>query len=160
MTTILSIDQSFTSSGICIFEDGKMIHAERFVTDKALDIYERAWKVADKVVDVAKHFNVSHVGIEGLAFSKFGDATRDLAGLQFVIITRLRFIENMNVVIVPPNTVKKVATGKGNAKKEELLECLPPDIREVFDKMNLKKSTGLLDLTDAFWIGKSVENQI
>lgn len=156
---ILAIDQSFTSSGLIVFDGDNIIHAERYVSDTDKDIYERAWDVATRCVDVAKQFKVEYIGIEGLAFSKFGDATRDLAGLQFAIIARLRFVEGLDVVIVPPNTVKKVATGSGRAKKTELLENLPGDVRAMFDQMNLKKTTGLLDLTDAYWIGKAAQIQ-
>lgn len=156
---ILAIDQSYTSSGIVVLEGNKILYAERFVSNTELDIYERAWEVADRSIAVAKKFKVEYIAVEGLAFSKFGDATRDLAGLQYTMVTRLRFVEGYDVIIVPPNTVKKVATGKGNAKKEELMESLPKRVRAKFDKLGVKKTTGLLDLTDAFWIGKAAQIQ-
>ena len=156
----LAVDQSFTSSGIVVFnKKGDMFHCEKFASDDTLDVYERSWQVADHIIAVAKKHKVEYIAIEGLAFAKFGDATRDLAGLQYTIVTRLRFIEGFDVIIIPPNTVKKVATGKGNAKKELLMERLPPDIRASFDALGVKKTTGLLDLTDAYWIGKASELQ-
>lgn len=157
---ILSVDQSFTSSGLCVFVNGKLEKSELIKTSKDKGIYERAWDIASRILHVAKVFNVKYIGIEGLAFSKMGNATRDLAGLQFTIVTRLKFVENKNVIIVPPNTVKRVATGKGNAKKMDLVGALPKDVRESFDEMNAKKSTGLLDLTDAYWIGIATLQEI
>jgi len=152
---ILAIDQSYTSSGIVILEDGVMTHFELFKTDPSKDIFSRAWDAAIHMKSMAETYKPDHIIMEGLAFSKFGDATRDLAGLQFVMITILRFQEGYDVLVIPPNTVKKVATGKGNAKKEQLLECLPVDVKEQFVARGAKKTKGLYDLSDAYWIGKS-----
>lgn len=156
---ILAIDQSYTSCGNVVMNGDIVLFAERFVSDGSKDIYERAWEVTRRAVAVARRYKVEYICMEGLAFSKFGNATRDLAGLQYMMVAQLRFAERYEVLIVPPNTVKKVATGKGNAKKVELMEALPPEVREYFDDLGVKKTTGLLDLTDAFWIGKAGQIQ-
>lgn len=151
---LLAVDQSYTSSGLIVFENERMIHAERFCSNTELNMFDRAWEVSLKVRKLAKDWGVEAVALEGLAFSKFGNATRDLAGLQYTIINTLVHLDGQKVIVVPPNTVKKVATGKGNAKKEQLLECLPDAIRSHFeDKLDAKKTKGLYDLTDAYWIG-------
>lgn len=152
---ILAIDQSYTSSGIVILEDGEMTHFELFTTDPTKDIFSRAWEVATHINSMVLGRNPDHIVMEGLAFSKFGNATRDLAGLQFVIVTLLRFVTKYNVIIIPPNTVKKVATGSGKAKKEQLLEALPIAVKERFVAAGAKKTKGLYDLSDAYWIGQS-----
>lgn len=157
MKNILAVDQSYTSCGIVVLNKDIVTHAERFVTDKTLDIFERANQAAKHLVGVANTFDVEYVAIEGLAFSKVGNATRDLAGLQFTIVHELRFGEKYNIRIVSPNAVKKVATGKGNANKELLLEYLPKDALKKFESLGVKKTTGLLDLTDAYWIGRAAQ---
>lgn len=155
---ILGIDQSYTCSGITFFEDGEMIHCEVFKSPKSMDIYERSNLIANHILTVANTFKPDYVGIEGLAFGMRGDATRDLAGLQFVIINRLRFKGNYTVEVVAPNSVKKFATGSGKAKKEQLYEALPKNVKtHLVEDLNLKKSTGLYDVTDAYFIGKLVE---
>lgn len=151
---LLAVDQSFTSCGLIVMEDKKVIHLERFVTDKeTLDIFARAFQVAVRVDELAAGFNVDFIALEGLAFSKFGDATRDLAGLQFTIVVCVRELHGRSIEIIPPNTVKKVATGKGNAKKEDMYETLPPEVKNLIDAKKYKKTTGRYDLTDAYWIG-------
>lgn len=152
---ILAVDQSYTSSGIVILEDGQMTHFEIFSTDPSKDIFSRAWDASCHIKLMAERHNPDHVCMEGLAFSKFGNATRDLAGLQFVIVTVMRFLEKYSVIVIPPNTVKKVATGSGKAKKEQLLESLPSTVREQFIAAGAKKTKGLYDLSDAYWIGKA-----
>lgn len=154
---VLAIDQSYTCSGIVVLKDGRVLHAEKFTTDKTRDVFERAWSVVQRVVILARDYNPDVIGMEGLAFGGKGNATRDLAGLQFAITTHMRFVKGADVTIVAPGTVKKVATGKGNSPKELLLENLPNDVRKTFDDLGVKKTTGLLDLTDAYWIGRTIE---
>ena len=156
---IIAIDQSFRSTGICVFINGKLMHAEKYVSDESKDKFNRAWEIATYIRKITKTFDCDIVALEGLAFSSKGNATRDLAGLQFTIVTLLKFVEKLDVEIVAPNTVKKFATGKGNCKKTLMMDFLPPDVKLFFtDTLNLKKTTGLGDLTDAYFIGKTVEH--
>lgn len=152
---ILAIDQSFTSSGIVLLEDGVMTHAELFTSNDELDTFARVWEVTRHVRHLVEKFAPDLVAMEGLAFSKFGNATRNLAGLQYSLVTCIRYIDGKDVVIIPPNTVKKVATGNGQAKKEQMYDMLPDDTKEFFINMGAKKTKGLYDLSDAYWIGQS-----
>jgi len=153
---ILAIDQSYTSSGIIVFMDDEMIHAERFPTSKHDNIFKRAASVADRVERVAKEYEIDAIAMEGLAFGMRGSATRDLAGLQFVIAVHMQERHGYEVIIIAPLTVKKFATGSGKAKKEKMLECVPQNIKDYFgEKLGVKKTTGLLDMVDAYWIGKT-----
>lgn len=152
---ILSIDQSYTSSGIAVFEDGNFLRAEIFKSDPEKDIFSRVWDITQHIVGIAIKEKPDMIALEGLAFAKFGNATRDLAGLQFTLIVHLKYVHQFNIKVIPPNTVKKIATGKGNSKKEEMYECLPAGIKQVFLDMGAKKTKGLYDLSDAYWIGRS-----
>ena len=159
---ILAVDQSFTCTGIVVMNDRQsvdhipeMVHCEIFKTEKGKDIYLRSWEVVQKLCQMYSDHEPDVVALESLSFSSFGNATRDLAGLQFSIVTYLRYVHEYDVRIVPIGTIKKLATGRGNAKKMELLECLPKDVRKTFDDIGVKKTTGLLDLTDAYWLGRT-----
>lgn len=154
-SNILAIDQSYTSSGIIVFQNEVIVHTQKFSTDKKQSIYDRAWAVAKEVERLIQLYNVHVVAMEGLAFGAGGDATRNLAGLQFVIACQAKFILGIDCEIYAPGTIKKVATGKGNSKKELLVEALPPSVRKLFDDMGVKKTTGLMDMTDAYFIGQT-----
>ncbi len=154
---ILSIDQSYTSAGIVVIEDGMMTHCEKYSTDKENDIFQRAWELTTHIRSQVAFHKPDLVALEGLAFASNGNATRDLAGLLFTIVNVLTNIDQIEVKIYPATTVKKIATGKGNAKKEVLIEVLPKYVRDKFDELGVKKTTGLGDLSDAYWIGICAE---
>lgn len=153
----LGIDQSFTSSGICILDEhSNVVHHETInTTDADGDIFDRAIKVVKRIEEIIHQYEPVRVGIEGLAFSKFGNATRDLAGLQFVIITHLRrtFPDfGTKLDIISPNLLKKFASGKGSASKDDMFAALSPEYAAIFTCY--KKTKGRSDVVDAFWLAK------
>jgi len=152
---VLAIDQSFTSCGIVILNDQEVEYAEKYVSDPAKDMFARAWEVAEHILYVHQQHQPEYVAIEELAFNAIGNQTRNLAGLQYTIITRLRYVEGKDIRVVHPTSVKKIATGRGNAKKDELLEFLPKQALNYFLSLGVKKTTGLRDLCDAYWIGQA-----
>lgn len=155
---ILGLDQSFTCSGFVVLDDNVLIHCERFKTTKEDNIYERTWKVVSRVKELVREYNPEYIAIEGLAFASVGNATRDLAGLQFAIISCLCYQDGIPFKIAPPTAVKKEATGKGRVDKMELVEALPIEVRASFDAIGVKKTTGLRDLADAYWIAITTQN--
>lgn len=152
---ILGLDQSFTSSGYTIFEDGALISFGLVKIDKdEKNIFERALTIALKICDIIKENNITQVNIEGLAFGMRGDATRDLAGLQFTVVTMIKHkYPLINVKLISPKSVKKFATGSGKATKQDMMDALPVDIKQQFIDKNYKKTTGLADITDSYFIG-------
>lgn len=155
---ILGIDQSYTSSGMCVIEDDKIIHVELFKTAKDEDVFVRAWNISEKIVAVVREFAVESVSIEGLAFGSVNaNATRDLAGLQFLIVSKLRIVERIPVSITAPTSLKKFATGSGKATKKEMIASLPPTVLEYFKTFGFKVTTGLADMTDAYFLAQKLK---
>lgn len=159
MKYFLGLDQSFTNSGIVVLDEaGSIKHFETIKTVKDVDgdIFDRMILISDTIIELLKKHNPEVVGLEGLAFSKFGNATRDLAGLQAVIITRIRreTVYGSKMVLASPNLLKKFATGKGKASKQEMVDSIPKDVVELFSEAKYKKTTGLYDLADAYHLAK------
>lgn len=154
---LLAIDQSYTSSGLMVFDGDEVLHAEVFNTSKDEDIFDRAWNIATHIKTLVTNYSVNHVAIEGLAFGMRGSATRDLAGLQFTIVSVVKQLTSTPVTIVSPKTIKLRATGSGKAKKIEMLDALPEKIKNyLVEDLGIKKTKGLYDCADSYWIGKSV----
>jgi Holliday junction resolvasome RuvABC endonuclease subunit len=157
---ILAIDQSYTSTGIIILDEDRIEHVEIFKTKKELLIFTRAHNITTHILSLVKHYEPDIIAIEGLAFGMRGNATRDLAGLQFAIITVIQEQYGYTIDILAPLTVKKFATGSGKAKKMEMFNALPQEVKDLFVGKGWKKTTGLSDATDAYWIGKTIQHRI
>lgn len=154
---ILGIDQSYTSTGIVVIENDNILLAERFASNKEDTKFYRSWEIKNYIKEVVEKYNPERVAIEGLAFGMRGDATRDLAGLQFVIVNELMFVHNLEVVVVSPKSLKLFATGSGKAKKKEMIEALPTEVHQLFtEELVIKKTKGLDDVTDAYWLAKYI----
>lgn len=153
---VMGIDQSYRSSGIVILEDDEIIHCEKYATVTEDDVYNRAHQLATHISLMYSKYQPDRVAFEGLSFGSTGNVTRDLGGLLFTAILFLRHKHGADPQVIPPPTVKKIATGKGNSKKEAVIDALPSKVRAEFDALGVKKTTGLADLADAYWIAKAV----
>lgn len=152
----LGVDQSYTSTGYVANNSGTM---EGFGLIKAQgdSPYTKAAYIADQIVIRIFAYKVERVILEGLAYGMVGNATRDLAGLLFVIVTTLeRECPDVSIVIVPPTSNKKNATGNGKASKTDMVNALPQDVLDSFVKAGYKKTTGQYDLADAYWLSRTV----
>lgn len=163
---ILGVDQSYTSSGwVLINELEEVLDFGIVGTSKNDgDIFTRARIIVDKIIEIIASHPIDYVGIEGLAYGSIGDSTRDLAGLQFLIIDSLR---PLPVEITAPTAVKALALKgkpkvkaeivngkrKKNNKKKEMFEALPEHLQKEFKERGLKITKGLYDVTDAYYIG-------
>lgn len=151
MSRILSIDQSICCTAYCIFENGELDDFGCIKTKKADgDLHRRCTVIAEELVDISCGIPTYKVIREGLAFGgSASNASRDLAYLVGMIECRL----DGALVEVPPTSLKKFATGSGRAKKEDMISSLPSDVHQRFLDDGFKKSTGLADLADAYFLG-------
>lgn len=156
MSNTLGIDQSYTSCGYCVQDSGhNVLDFGTFRSAAAMDVYDRATYVANFVADKAIEHKVDRVNIEGLAFGIRGDATRDLAGLLFTIVTTLRRrAPSVQIAVIAPTSLKKFATGAGKSDKTAMISAVPQEILDKFTEAKFKKTTGLADLCDAYWLAK------
>lgn len=150
----LGVDQSYTSCAYVVSDDSLNVVAFGTITsDKNLDIYSRALHIAKKLVDISMQYKIHTLRIEGLAFAMRGNATRDLAGLLFTIRTVFALdCGNVRIYEIAPTSVKKSATGSGKADKSDMIAALPESVRDRFVSAGFKKTRGLPDLADAYYI--------
>ena len=114
---ILALDLSLTRTGFAM-DDGK---TGTLAPPKG---YDRGMKrlrwIRDHVLNLAKLNRTDLVLLEGYAFGAKGNAVFDIAELGGVVRLAL-FDAGYPFLILPPATVKKFATGSGNANKELML---------------------------------------
>lgn len=139
---VVGIDPSLTATGVADADGGLLTITSKPDGDTVADR-------ARRLVTIWAHlrplrlYAARLVVIEGPAFSRQGQAGVHLrAGLWWHIVTRLHAV-GVPVAEVPPTTLKKYATGKGNATKADM-------------RMALYKRAGL-DIADdnqadAYWL--------
>jgi len=158
MMKTIGIDQSYTKTAVVVLQDGELDDFIVFTSNKNDDIFYRCWKLTKDICEFADMKKPDLINIEGLSFASFGDATRNLSGLQFSIVSKLRFELSYVVDIVSPMTLKKAATGSGKAKKPEMIAALPEKVLTKFKDSGYKRANGLEDLADAYHL--SVFNKV
>ena len=149
------IDQSTTSTGL--FIDKPVPYYQIIGTSKDaddhLDVFTRCAAISDEINTALGIHRPTHVNIEGLGFGAVGNATRNLAILQGVIVCGImRMHPDIIIDIIAPTALKKFATGDGKASKEGMYTALPEEIKRLFS--GVKKSKGLSDVTDAYFLSK------
>lgn len=150
---ILGIDQSLTHTGLCIVnKDNQIINALGIKTDnKNKTQYERIAYIANEIEKVILDYKIEKINIEGLAFGVKGMTLQILAGLQYTILFIANKL-NIEYEIIPPKTLKKKATGKGNATKKEMSEVIDILILIKLSELSEYKINSKLmeDIVDAY----------
>ena len=126
-TTYVGLDLSLTSTGIAIIRGG---HAQ---VDRVMskptknattdDQVARMRLIATTILHLIPADQAVRVAVEGPSFASTGSAAHILGGLWWIVRDVLSRV-SLEVLIVPPATVKKYATGRGNAGKDEVLAAV------------------------------------
>lgn len=165
---IIGFDQSLTQTAIVVLERDtlELINFHVIKTKGKTRDGEEDFSITDRISNIrntAKDLienteNLEACAIEGLSLNKNSKTVRLLAGL-FYNLTVLFKEKEVPFHVIAPTTVKKTAQ-KGSASKEEVFSCLPEEVAEAFLEAGYKKTTGLLDLSDAYFIALSAINKI
>lgn len=110
---VLALDLSLTGSGITTSKGVTTVKTN--LKDEVRLIY-----ILDSIAEAAEAAYIEFVIVEGLAYgSTMGKAT-ERAGLWWLV--KMFFWDyNIPVAVAPPTTLKKYATGKGNADKDTVM---------------------------------------
>ena len=137
---LLGIDPSLASSGICLMSEiGQVLDSLVIKTDKVGT--ERLSFFRQSFINLISIRSEINVFIEGYSFGSGGkrESMAELGG----VIRLMLYDQAINFIEVPPKTLKKFATGNGNADK-------------ILMGVQLMKEFGLeyptSDQTDAFWL--------
>lgn len=156
---LMSIDQSLSCSGYIIWDTTSSDPSVRswgvIKTPSGTEVIERLRSVMVTLDDLITVHQVTDIVIESLPYGARSTSVRPLAALYY-------FIHNLcvdrGVTFSEANVsgVKKLATGKGNADKNSMIEYFAlrdPELWSAVLSAGLKKSTGLADVADAYHIG-------
>lgn len=136
---VVGLDLSLRGTGIAHVDGRTETFAPACDDDRNYGL-DRMIEIRDHVID-AVPADTELVVIEALAFAAH-DTNRQLAKLAGIVTCAL-YERGDALLLVPPATVKKYATGKGTIKKEEVLAAA---IRR------LDYQGASLDEADALWL--------
>lgn len=149
---VAGIDLSLTSTGISAVDlsNGEMkltrICSTGKKTDTLVQQIERHNELSRRIVDSVLEHTPELVGIEGMRFGSRQDSSAmRRAGVWWQVVNAL-YAHGIPIVEVPPTTVKKWATGKGNAGKDMVMIAAAKRWDQVTQN----------DEADAAWIGDLV----
>lgn len=137
MTHYIGIDPSITTGLVVLDADGNVLDATEIKTKEKGDI-ERFVDLADKVVSEIDQQD--KVVIEGFSYNSRGRAVSTQYGIGWLMRDRL-YGGMFDYTDVSPATVKKFATGKGNAAKDIVM-------REVYKRWGFESDSN--NITDAY----------
>lgn len=151
MSRTIGIDQSLTNTAVWLDLENHRLISTKPNKEDPLDSFKRAIYIAQEIHSFCSEHSVKidKIQIEGLSYGAFGDATRTLAGLQFIIVEHLMKL-GKDIEIITPTSLKKLATDDGRADKQKMFDCMPDDVKDVIGEVG--KTKGRFDLCDAYWL--------
>lgn len=115
--SVAGVDPSLTATAVCLHRGDVTdvaVHKTKPKAKTSAGKVRRMWEQVAFVSDNAAGSEL--VLIEAPSFGSQGSATRDLAGLWWMLYAALT-ADELPVAVVPPSALKLWATGKGNADK-------------------------------------------
>lgn len=141
-TYIYAFDLSLNCTGVSIFtNDGKCIFYTSIDTKKQDTHPEKLHYIGDIILDLREKYKPEKIIVER-SFTRFNASTQAI----FKVVGLISYLFwDVEQIFIPSTTIKKIVSGSGLAKKEE--------IRDII----LKKYSGMkfktLDESDSFAIG-------
>lgn len=114
---VMGLDPSLVSTGVVVIHPQDNVFHAAIKTKAGTETTERIDQIARKVMELVTLHQPDLIVVEGLAFGARGQSMLDLAGLHHILRRDLML---HRVEVVPPTTLKKFVTGKGNAKKDQM----------------------------------------
>lgn len=111
--TVVGLDLSLTCTGL---SDGHNIRVIKPLKRTGVD---RLRYIRDQVLLAADSYGPDLICVEGPSYNSKGGHEHERGGLWWIVAEQLEL--SYQVAVIPPATLKKYATGKGNAGKDEMI---------------------------------------
>jgi len=151
---ILALDPSLSATGYCVIGgDGITVLDYGLIeTDSDNKLCERVYKITERLEKIINEQNVKTIVSEDQYGHFNPDTLKKLSHVRGQIMY-LASKYDLDMYIFAPSSMKKIVTGKGNCKKEEVAKSLRKDYHIVdrVDEDLVKKD----NISDAFGIAVS-----
>jgi len=144
MGRYIGIDPSTKTGFVILGEDGQ-VQQQKEISSKKKQDPERFIDLAQQVLDSVTP--ADFVCIEGFSYGSKGAGVSTQYGIGWMIRAEL-YKRGIHYIEVPPSSLKKFATGKGNCKKDAMV--LP-----IFKKWQFESDSD--NIRDAYVLAKVAE---
>jgi Holliday junction resolvasome RuvABC endonuclease subunit len=141
MRPVVGLDLSLTSTGVATLPD-HAIQIKTTAKDWPNEV-RRIGHIWDEVWLQMIEQDTPMVVIEGLSYGSVGGQAFTRGGLHYVVRLELDR-RRCQVVVVPPSTLKKFVTGKGNASKELMVSTVSRRACRTISSDDVADALGLL----------------
>ena len=156
--TVISLDQSLSSTGITLVKDNELVMIGSIRRPKEItEEVKQLIYMIDKISYLMDTYNPTYIILEGLPFGMNSPSVRPLAALFYMILIEC-YNRGIKYTVVRPTEAKKIA-GSGKLKKNDMIDALPEEIVNRLSMDGYKKTTGLADAADSYWIYKVYEKK-
>jgi len=124
MTRVLGIDQSATSTGICILSStAELVHLSRICPPKELRDTKRLVFIRDELTRIiSEHSNIQLGVMEGYSY---GSTNKKFVLGEVGAVVKLVVADaDIPLYGASPKQLKKFVTGKGSADKDEVINAI------------------------------------
>ncbi|HNI02742.1 MAG TPA: crossover junction endodeoxyribonuclease RuvC [Chitinophagales bacterium] len=137
---IVGIDPSLSGTGLCFINKLNIPITEIIKTKKMDNRFDRYDYIVHKILDFVPD-TTNLVVIEHYSFGSIGKQT-DLAELGGIIRYAL-YVNKVKFIEVAPSSLKKFITGRGNAKKDEMILAISKKYNKHFKDDNIADAYAL-----------------
>ena len=145
----VGLDLSLTGTGLIIIDSKANLIKEKVISSNSKD------KDEDRIQQITRSIfkelfdcrtDIQDISIEGISYGSKGKGFAELSGLFYYSQIRLKEdFPHIDIKIVPPTSLKKYISGKGNVKKELV-------ILNVYKKFGIEFDNS--DLADAYSLAR------
>ena len=161
---IVGLDLSLTATGVAIVSSRVTVHTVTSKGSKDATLDQRAERLAGLVGDTLYGARCGALGvkadlvvIEQPAFSRTTGHHHDRSGLWWLVVDAMR-VNSFPVVEVTPSGLKKYATGRGNAGKDEVLLAVARRFPDVEVTNNNEADALVLAAMGARYLGRPIDD--
>lgn len=165
---LAGIDYSITSPAICLYDTHKKnfcfehcqwyyVHSKPIIQMKnILGYFYPTWNTPiERFLKLAELLSVkaNHYAMENYSYSSRG-LTFSIGENGGILKARLYQKYSAEVILYSPASIKKLATQKGNANKEQMWDAFYQETEALKDFEKLKGKSPLSDIVDSYFVLK------
>ncbi len=117
------------------------------------NIYDKIDTSLTVIKKLIEEYKVDYVAIEGAAIGSEHPLSLITLSKASGVIEKALYDLNKPFVLYPPRTIKRFATGNGNAQKAQMIEYFTKEKAfGLFKELDWKNLPSMDDLVDSYWI--------